>query len=161
MAANGRTSLLNKMPDRGLTGRDWPDHFGLRALHYAACCSAADWSATAASELVEALIRVGARMHDSRRSSQRHYAPARRLVADFRQAADSTGAASPILSPDFAPPGGWMDTVWQLRSGGLVEIDDEVFSGPRPATALTDYAIARRNHALATVFWAVLGKTRP
>ncbi|WDK23757.1 hypothetical protein CGRA01v4_15049 [Colletotrichum graminicola] len=125
MAANGRTGLLNMIATRGLTRRDWPDHLGYRALHHAVCCSAVNSDVKSALNLFKALNRVGARLHDSRPSSQHHYAPARRLVASFRQVTYSTGATKPISSLYLASYGAWMETNWKSRSGALLDIDDE------------------------------------
>ncbi|KAL0929254.1 uncharacterized protein CTRU02_215795 [Colletotrichum truncatum] len=146
MSANGRVSLLQKMADFGLAGMDWPDHRGLRALHYAVCWSPTRMANCLSMLLVQALVRVGAKLDSSDGDDAYDVsAYASRLISCL--ANGYRGARAMTQRP-------WLPTDYLLPSGAVVDADQEMFSNLPTPPRLLDFALREGKPALADAIWA-------
>lgn len=133
MAASGRTTLLDAMSDIGMPpGRDWPDHQGFRALHYAACHAGTD---DEAGPLVKALVRRGASLHPdvgSEDNLRLHLYGILYGTGDDGHTNDSRGVEQ-LLGPDSVIPNRpWLRTDRLMPSGAVVHLDPDMLEGLDP-----------------------------
>ncbi|KAF9870271.1 hypothetical protein CkaCkLH20_12235 [Colletotrichum karsti] len=125
MAAHGRISLLHSMSSLGIKGLDWPDHQGFRALHYATCYPPAGTDTVAASELIDALVGVGATLEPLNDEEQNQTYLTNLITAASRH--NEGQSASSLVDVDGTLPGRpWLPTDLMTPSGAVIDVDEEL-----------------------------------